>query len=70
MVCATEVAVSPLVVFDAVTVNVFTTDPFPLKEDARVRSVALMEAPGVVEVIVYVNPFLVTVSPGPAVMVS
>ena len=44
------VAVSPLVVFDAATVNVFTTDPLPLNEDVRVRSV--MEAPGVLEVIV------------------
>ena len=44
------VAVSPLVVLDAATVNVFTTDPLPLNEDARVRSV--MEAPGVLEVIV------------------
>jgi hypothetical protein len=66
-VCATEVAVSPLVVFDAVTVNVFTGDPVPLKEDASIRP--LMVAPGVVEVIVYVSPFGVTVSPG-AVMVS
>jgi len=44
------VAVSPLVVLDAATVNVFTTDPLPLNEDVRVRSV--MEAPGVLEVIV------------------
>jgi hypothetical protein len=63
-----EVAVSPLFVFDVVTVNVFTTDPFPLKVDVSVRSV--MEAPGVVEVIVYVEPLWVTTSPGPAVMVS
>jgi len=45
-----EVAVSPLVVFDAVTVNGFTTDPFPLKVDVNVRSVT--EAPGLADVIV------------------
>jgi hypothetical protein len=67
-----EVAVSPVVVFDAVTVNMLTGDPFPLKVEVSVRSV--MEAPGVVEVIVYVvKPawvLEVTVSPGPAEMVS
>ena len=38
------VAVSPLVVFDAATVSVFTTDPLPFR--------SVMEAPGVLEVIV------------------
>jgi hypothetical protein len=41
MVFAAEVAVSPLVVFDAVTVKVFTGCPFPAKLEFRVRPLML-----------------------------
>ena len=68
MVLAEEVPVSPLVLFDAVTVKVFTGCPFPLKLEFRVRPLMLCPA-GPLIVKVSVSPFpppctnwLVTVS--------
>jgi len=68
MVFAAEVTVSPLVLFDAVTVNVFTGCPFPGKLEFRVRPLMLCPT-GALIVNVNVPParpctnWLVTVSP-------
>ena len=76
MVFAAEVPVSPLVLFDAVTVKVFTGCPFPVKLEFRVRPLMLCPT-GALTVNVSVSPFpppctswLVTVSPLGAVMDS
>jgi hypothetical protein len=74
---AAEVPVSPLVLFDAVTVNVFTGCPFPANVEFSIRPLIVCPAVPAVIVKVSVSPlpppctnWLVTVSPLGAVIDS